>query len=135
MLIHGYKYHLSSKNVAKPELHSWQNPDSHLVKALAKNADVFDFAYGENVSIDTIIHESKLGAGVNQLRRLGYSDIVLLGHSAGGLIARQFVEDYPNAGVTKVVQVSAPNGGSPLANFKGPKTSKHSWTACQRKDV
>ena len=41
-----------------------------------------------------------------------------MGFSAGGVIARQFVEDNPNAGVTKVVQICTPNAGSSLANLK-----------------
>ena len=36
----------------------------------------------------------------------------LVGYSAGALIARYFVEDSPDYGVTKVIQVCAPNGGS-----------------------
>ena len=40
------------------------------------------------------------------------------------MIARQFVEDHPAAGVTKVIQVCAPNGGSPLAIVQGPKSQK-----------
>ena len=40
---------------------------------------------------------------------------MLIGHSAGAVIARQFAENYPDAGVTKVVQVAAPNTGSEFA--------------------
>jgi pimeloyl-ACP methyl ester carboxylesterase len=55
---------------------------------------------------------------VTRLKKLGYSEIVLVGHSAGGLIARHLVEDYPDAGVTKVIQVCAPNGGSLWGDFR-----------------
>jgi hypothetical protein len=58
-----------------------------------------------------------LRAGVKELKRLGYRHVVLFGHSAGGLVARQFVEEYPEAGVTKVIQVCAPNGGSLCARL------------------
>jgi pimeloyl-ACP methyl ester carboxylesterase len=51
------------------------------------------------------------------VRRLGYRELVLLGHSAGGLLAREFVEDHPEAGVTKVLQVCCPNEGCPLAEL------------------
>ncbi len=124
VLIHGFHYHLFDKNVPKAEFRPWQKADSELVKALSKNADVFSFAYGQNVALDTIVTDSKLAPSIVQLRKLGYSDIVLIGHSAGGLIARHFVEDYPDAGVTKVIQVCAPNGGTPLANLAVPKSQK-----------
>ena len=53
-----------------------------------------------------------------RLRQAGYSEVILLGFSAGGVVARQFVEDNPAAGVTRVIQVCAPNLGSPLAKLK-----------------
>src|SRR5262249_40536477 len=34
-----------------------------------------------------------------------------------GVVARQFVEDHPGEGVTKVIQVCAPNGGSSWARW------------------
>ena len=124
ILIHGYYVHVLDKNVAKPQFRAWQKADAPLVKELGKNADVFVFAYGQNASLDSIVNHSKLAADVKELRKLGYSDIVLVGHSAGGLIARHFVEDYPDAGVTKVVQLCSPNGGSPLASLTAPKSQK-----------
>ena len=107
LLIHGFHYHLFDKDVPKAGLRPWQKADSPLVKELGKSADVFAFAYGQNVSLETVIKESKLAASIAELRKLGYKEIVLVGHSAGGLIARQFVEDNPDAGVTKVIQVCA----------------------------
>ena len=124
VLIHGYYIHLQDKHVGKAEFRPWQQGDSTLVKELAKNADVFALAYGQDVSLETIVAESKLKSGVAQLRKLGYRDIVLVGHSAGGLIARQFVEDHPDAGVTSVVQVCSPNSGSPLAGLYAPKSQR-----------
>lgn len=124
VLIHGFYYHFTDKNVAKPSLRPWQNADSPLVKELAKNADVFVFAYGQNAALDTIVSQSKLRENIAQLHKLGYSDIVLVGHSAGGLIARHFVEDHPESGVTRVVQVCAPNGGSPLAGTAVPRSQQ-----------
>jgi len=122
LLIHGYHYHFSSKNVPKAELRPWQKAESPFVKELGKTADVFSFGYGQNVELETIVKESKLASTIASLRKLGYTDIILIGHSAGGLIARQFVEDNPDAGVTRVVQVCAPNGGSPLAGGIGTKS-------------
>lgn len=118
LLIRGYQVHLFDAKVPKAELRPWQNPDSPMVKELAKNADVFVFAYGQNGSLDEVVKESKLSDCVGQLRKLGYTDIALVGHSAGGLVARHFVEDYPDAGVTRVVQLAAPNGGSSLADLE-----------------
>lgn len=113
VLIHGLKAHpFSSTKVTKAEWHSWQKPDSTLVKALEWDADVYAFAYGQNVAVDEIAGARGLGDGVARLKELGYGEIVLVGHSAGGIVARQFVEDHPKAGVTKVVQVCTPNGGS-----------------------
>jgi pimeloyl-ACP methyl ester carboxylesterase len=56
-------------------------------------------------------------AKVRELRKAGYTDIVLVGHSAGGIVVRQFVEDHPHAGVTRVIQVCAPNEGATLAGL------------------
>jgi pimeloyl-ACP methyl ester carboxylesterase len=54
---------------------------------------------------------------ISRLKWADYSEIVLVGHSAGGLVVRQFVEENPDAGVTKVVQVAAPNTGSGWAEL------------------
>jgi pimeloyl-ACP methyl ester carboxylesterase len=93
-------------------LQNWQKPGSQLVKTLAADADVFAFAYSQNVAVDRIGGTPGLGDNIRRLKQLGYAEIVLVGHSAGGLVARQFVEDWPEAGVTKVIQVCTPNGGS-----------------------
>lgn len=114
----------------QPTFHAYEAPDSHLVQHLAAHADVFAFAYSQTVPVDDIAGTPVLHAGVERLRELGYQDIVLVGFSAGGLVARQFVEDTPTAGVTKVVQVCAANGGSiwsvasfsPFAQSLSPKT-------------
>jgi hypothetical protein len=124
LLIHGFHYHLFDKHVPKAEFRPWQKSDSVLVRTLAKHSDVYAFAYGQNVPIDVVVANSRLAGNVAELRKLGYTDIVLVGHSAGGLIARHFVEDNPDAGVTKVIQVCAPNEGSPLAKVFSPKSQK-----------
>jgi len=69
---------------------------------------------------------------------MGYAEVVLLGHSAGGLVCRQFVEDHRAAGVTKVVQVCAPNAGAFLARFdavacSAQKPYVHSLTAASQR--
>jgi pimeloyl-ACP methyl ester carboxylesterase len=115
VLIHGLSLSRDDQTVASAGLQIWQLPGSPIIQALRSKADVYAFAYGQNVSVDRIAELPALKEGVARLRKLGYREIVLLGHSAGGLVARQFVEDNPDAGVTRVVQVCTPNGGSPLA--------------------
>ena len=113
VLVQGFRPHpFSNQNVPKAVWDSWQKPASTLVETLAKDADVFAFAYGQNVAVDRIAGLDDLADNVRRLKQLGYAEIVLVGYSAGGLVARQFVEDHPDAGVTKVVQVCSPNGGS-----------------------
>ena len=96
---------------------SWQRPGSYLVSLLAEDADVFSFAYAQSVPITEIARLPDFVGSIERLRQAGYADIVLVGHSAGGLVVRQFVEEHPDAGVTKVVQVSAPNTGSGWAEL------------------
>jgi pimeloyl-ACP methyl ester carboxylesterase len=113
VLIHGLRAHFfSGSKVNKAEMHEWQHPDSLMVKALAKEADVFAFCYGQTTAAEDVADLPDLGGAVRALRAQGYRQIVLVGHSAGGLIGRQFVEDHPDSGVTKVIQIDAPNGGS-----------------------
>jgi pimeloyl-ACP methyl ester carboxylesterase len=119
VLIHGLFVHPFSKTkVGRAELHAWQKPDCLLVKRLAQEADVFAFAYGQTVSADEIAECPDLENSVRKLRQAGYRQIVLIGHSAGGVIARQFVEDHPDSGVTKVIQVCTPNVGSGWAKWQ-----------------
>jgi pimeloyl-ACP methyl ester carboxylesterase len=119
VLIHGFGLHPFRKEVAnQARFHSWQKPGSKLVGVLAGQADVFSFAYSQNVAIEEVAGLPSLAEGIRRLRMLAYGEIILIGHSAGGLVARQFVEDYPSAGVTKVIQVCTPNGGTNYAQFE-----------------
>ena len=119
ILIHGLLVHpFSKENVSRPRLHAWQKPDCLLVKRLAQEADVFAFSYAQTVSADDIAECPELAKQVRRLRQAGYREVVLIGHSAGGVIARQFVEDHPDCGVTKVIQVCAPNVGSGWAKWQ-----------------
>jgi pimeloyl-ACP methyl ester carboxylesterase len=119
LLLHGLKLHpFSAENAAKAELHGWQEPESALVRLLGERGDVFAFAYGETAPVEEIARMPAFTEAISRLKKLGYDDLVLIGHSAGGLIARQFVEDNPAAGVTKVIQVCAPNTGSGWSRFK-----------------
>jgi pimeloyl-ACP methyl ester carboxylesterase len=125
VLLHGLYLHPFNKaNVTRPTLHSWQKPGSLLVKRLAEEADVYAFAYAQTVAADRVPGRADLAGYVGRLRGLGYREVVLLGHSAGGLVARDFVEDYPDAGVTKVIQVCAPNGGSGWAVLQAVRANQ-----------
>lgn len=116
LLIPGLRMHsFSSTRVHQAQFHDWQAHTSHLVQALGKNADVYAFAYAQNVPVETIAEHPALAGSILRLRFLGYEEIIVIGHSAGGIVARLFVEDNPLAGVTRVVQVAAPNLGSSWA--------------------
>jgi pimeloyl-ACP methyl ester carboxylesterase len=119
ILIHGLRIApFRGAVIAQPHLHGWQKKNSTLVRHLAASADVFAFAYSQNVGVEEIARANDLAAGVDCVRMLGYTQIVLLGHSAGGLIAREFVEDHPLSGITKVVQVCSPNTGASSAKLE-----------------
>jgi pimeloyl-ACP methyl ester carboxylesterase len=125
VLIHGLYVHPFSKtNVMRAHLHSWQKTDCLLVKRLATEADVFAFSYAQTVTADEIAECPDLETQVRRLRQEGYREIILVGHSAGGVIARQFVEDHPHCGVTKVIQVCAPNGGSGWAKWQTVRSNQ-----------
>ncbi len=125
VLIHGLYVHPFSKtNVTRAHLHSWQTPNCLLVKRLAADADVFAFSYAQTVSADEVAECPELEGQVRRLRREGYREIVLIGHSAGGVIARQFVEDHPDCGVTKVIQVCTPNAGSGWAKWQTVRSNQ-----------
>lgn len=113
VLLHGLRYQMfSDAAVSSATFSTWQQPGSELVKELAKSSDVYVFAYGQNVTLDEVAASPSLAQGFVRVRELGYEEIVLVGHSAGGLIGRFYVEDHPDCGVTRVVQVCSPNGGS-----------------------
>lgn len=125
LLLHGLHPHAFSDAVVyRPVRSSWQEPGSTLVQTLGHDADVYSYSYAQNVPVETIAASPDLLSVVGRLRQLGYLEIVMLGHSAGGVIARRFVEDHPDAGVTKVIQVCAPNAGSSLGKVSA--TVRHS---------
>lgn len=136
VLIHGLKVHpFDHHNVAKAVLHEWQKPASLLVKRLAKDCDVYSFAYAQDVPIEDIAAGPGLAQCIGRVRSMGYRSIVLIGHSAGGLIAREFVEDTPDCGVAKVIQVCAPNGGSSWAEWRAVLHSQSAFLYSMTKEA
>ena len=78
---------------------------------------MFAFGYAQIVPVDAVARAPGLRNAVGNLRKAGYKEIVLIGHSAGGLITRLFAEAYPDSGVTKVITVAAPHAGAELADI------------------
>ena len=116
VLIHGLMvYPLSPSLVRQPNPHPWQHPDGALARALSGDFDVYGFSYAQIRPVSDIASSAGLSRGVARLKAMGYREIVLIGHSAGGLVAREFVEKFPDSGVTKVLTVAAPHAGSTLA--------------------
>jgi pimeloyl-ACP methyl ester carboxylesterase len=113
VLLHGFRPHpISDSNALHAEISGWEEPTSALVKALGKDADVFAFGYAQHLPVDDVARTPALEQHMTALRRAGYTEVVLVGYSAGALLSRYFVEDHPAAGVTKVIQVCPPNGGT-----------------------
>jgi pimeloyl-ACP methyl ester carboxylesterase len=124
LLIHGLRLSpLAGGKLSQVYFHEWQKSGGVFVRALGKEADVFAFSYGQTVSLTEVSQHPALANAVKKLQFMGYKEIVLVGHSAGGLLARMLVEDHPDLPVTRVVQVSAPNTGSAWAKLgaAGPK--------------
>jgi pimeloyl-ACP methyl ester carboxylesterase len=137
LMLHGLGIHpLNKAKVHEPLLHDWQLPGSVLVKTLGREADVFAYAYSQNTRLEKVADTPALAHAVGKLRFLGYPEIILLGHSTGGVVARLFVEDHPRAGVTKVIQVCAPNDGSSWAklNFSVARDQEMFLQSLTKKD-
>jgi hypothetical protein len=100
------------------EWHGYQLADSPLVKRLASQADVFALGYEQTTAVSEVAGSSAFREHIRLLRERGYTEIVLVGFASGGLVARQFVEDEPNSGVTKVIQVGSPNQGLRVVSGK-----------------
>ncbi len=118
IIIHGLQLHpLRPEKAAKPEMHDYQEAGSALVEGLSESHDVFSWSYGQTIVLDAVAVAPGLRSAVAKLKAAGYSEIALLGHSAGGIIAKQFVDRVPNSGVTKIVIVCTPYYGSDYATI------------------
>lgn len=125
VLIHGLSINLLNPDkVTNAGLRAWQQPDHDLVRKLSRDADVYGLAYSQNVPAHEIAHSADVLAHLRSLKEAGYRDVVLVGHSAGGLIARHVVEDNPDLGVTRVIQVCAPNVGSNWAVLRTARAAQ-----------
>jgi pimeloyl-ACP methyl ester carboxylesterase len=113
VLLHGLRPQpISADAAARAQPSHWEKPQGPIVKALSQDADVYAFHYAQTVALDEVARLPALARAIRSLRAAGYDEVAMVGYSAGGVIARYFVEDVPNSGVTKVVQVCSPNAGS-----------------------
>jgi pimeloyl-ACP methyl ester carboxylesterase len=136
VLFHGFRPHpISDANALHAELSGWEEPTSPLVKALGRDADVFAFGYAQHEPVEAVARAAALRRHVEALRRAGYAEVVLIGYSAGALVARYFVEDQGPCGVTKVIQVCPPNGGTGWGKFTaGVRQSQEPFLASLSKE-
>jgi pimeloyl-ACP methyl ester carboxylesterase len=125
VLIHGLGLHMiSSEKPVKAYLRNWQQSDHPLVRRLAQDSDVYALAYGQNLPLEEIVSSPEVLRHLRSLKEAGYKQVILVGHSAGGLIARQLVEDHADLGVTRVVQVCSPNEGSGWAALRTARAAQ-----------
>lgn len=119
-----YPHPIQPSKALAPEKHPWFEPRAPLLAALAPDFDVYALGYAQTLPLDAVASSSGMRSAVARLKRAGYREIVLIGHSAGGIVAHQFAERYPDSGVTKIIPVAAPYLGSDLAEigFGLPKT-------------
>lgn len=119
LLIPGLKLHPFRPALStRPERHNWQEPGSELVRTLSSEFDLYAFGYAQTASLDAIALSPGIRDTVGKLKGAGYKEIVLVGHSAGGVIARLFATHYPDSGVTKVITVASPHLGAEAAHLQ-----------------
>ena len=62
--------------------------------------------YGLKIAIDAIIEKTHA------------KKVILVGHSMGGLAAREYLRNYFNDNVAKLVTIGTPHGGANISNFR-----------------
>ena len=123
VLLHGFDSRDDGSSPKGPRPQAWQGSTSPLVRALSSHGDVFAISYPQTTAVEEIATFPELREAIAKIKGMGYEQLVLVGYSAGGLLARHLVEDYPNAGITRVIQVATPNTGAQLAEW-GVKLSQ-----------
>jgi hypothetical protein len=77
VLIHGLRLRgVLTNHISEADFEGWQQPQSTLVQTLKQDADVFAFAYGQNVALDRIGASAALADGIGRVRQLGYKEII-----------------------------------------------------------
>lgn len=119
VLIHGFNTNHIHNSEKYDELlrDSWQNRDSKIVQRVASYGDVFSIVYTQNRFVDHIADFGRFHTLMRRLRDAGYKNITIIGSSAGGVIGRLFVENFPESKISRIIQVAAPNRGTPAANL------------------
>lgn len=111
VLIHGLTANNSIWNNVSTNLlnNGWDT--EHIFKPFFLNDASF-------VNSASDIH-SQINTWLNQIKANGLfmNKINLIGHSMGGLIARQYTKDSGGAIVQKIITLNTPHSGSELANF------------------
>src|SRR5439155_3736271 len=88
VLLHGLDLRDDGGDPAKPRFADWQGSTSSLVKKVSKHADIFAISYAQNTAIEEVAAFPELREAVAKVKTLGYDEVVLIGHSAGGILAR-----------------------------------------------
>lgn len=118
LLVPGLLLHpIRPERATRPEMHDWVTAKADLVQQLSRDFDVYAFGYAQTLPVDAVAISTGLHQAVEKLRLAKYEQIVVISHSAGGIIARHYVDLHPNSGIKKVIQVGSPNAGSELANL------------------
>jgi pimeloyl-ACP methyl ester carboxylesterase len=79
-------------------------------------ADFYTWNFSSNHHLSYRKQAEELAAGIETIRRLnGAEQVVLIGHSMGGLAARALVQLYGARDVYALITIGTPHYGSPLA--------------------
>jgi triacylglycerol lipase len=104
LLIHGYQCNRGFWYWLRPHLESagWTVATHSLEPVLA---DIDSYAAGVEQRIDEVLAET------------GAMQVILIGHSMGGLVSRAYLRRYGAAKVARMISLGSPHHGSRLAVF------------------